>query len=68
MQAIRSNPSFVNRDARVQEQAGESEDKGKDVENGLRKDDIEEVPRTVSDAEYVVSSSLHVRGLTHCIG
>ena len=67
MQAIRSNPSFINRDARAQEQVVESETEGKDVENGLQKDEIEEVPRAVSDAGYVVPSALDAHGLMHCV-
>ena len=51
MRAIRSNPSFINQDARAKEQVVESEGEGRDVERGQRKDEIEEVPRAVSDAE-----------------
>ena len=54
--AISSNPSFINRDARVQELAVESEGEGKDVESGQHTEEIEEVPRDISDAGYVIIS------------
>ena len=66
IQALSSNPSFVNRDVRAQELIVESEGE-KDVDNGPLKDEIEEVPRAVSDAEYVVFSALDVCGLMYCI-
>ena len=55
MRVDRSNPSFINRDARVQEHVVEGEGEGKDVENGPQKNEIEEVPRVVGDTVYMPS-------------
>ena len=66
-QASRSNPSFINRDARVQEQVVENEGKDEDVETGQLKDEIEEVPRVVDDTGYVLSFPLNSRELTQSI-
>ena len=54
--AIRSNPSFINQGARAQEQVIENESEGKDVESGQHTEEIEEVPRDISDAGYVIVS------------
>ena len=53
--AISSNPSFIDRDARVQEPIVKSEGEGKDVETGMLKDEIEEVPQVVGDTVYMPS-------------
>ena len=63
MQAIRSNPSFINRDVRSQGQAVERENEDKDVESGPHNEEIEEVPRDISDAGYVFVSLPDVREL-----
>ena len=67
MLALSSNPSFVNRDARAQEQVVESKDEGKDVESGPQEDEIEEVPRVVTDTVCVISSSLNAEVLTQSV-
>ena len=64
MRMINSNPSFVNRDVRSQEQVVEREGEGKDVESGPEKDEIDEVLRTVA---YATSSPPDVRKLTQVI-
>ena len=66
-QAIRSNPSFVNRDARAPGQVVEREGEGKDVESEPHNEEIEEFPRAVTDTAYAMSSSLNVHDLTHTI-
>ena len=63
MQAISSNPSFINRDVRSQGQVVEMEGEGKDVESGPHNEEIEEVPRDIGDAGYVIVSLPDVREL-----
>ena len=63
MRMISSNPSFVNRDVRSQGQVVEREGEGKDVESGQHTEEIEEVPRDISDAGYVIVSLPDVREL-----
>ena len=67
MPAIRSNPSFINRDACAQEQVVESEGKDKDAESGPQEDEIEEIPRVVDDTVCVTSSPLNAKVLTQSV-
>ena len=63
MRMISSNPSFINRDARALGQVVEREGEGKDVESEPHNEEIEEVPRDISDTEYVIVSLPDVREL-----
>ena len=63
MRRASSNPSFIDPNARAREQVVESEGEGKDVESGPHNEEIEEVPRDISDAGYAIVSLPDVREL-----